>query len=120
MNEKSRKLKIKLEKGSLPGYTLSIKQKDRRSVLDKLVIEYGWSNIVKKLNILYVYNKNRYPQNAMKFRKDMFYVQKKYKPSMSRKSKKPKKSRKPRKSMKSNLRKSIKKSRKRMIRKSKL
>jgi len=119
MNEKSRKLKIKLEKGSLPGYTLSMNQKDRRSLLDKLVLEYGWSNIVKKLNVLYVYNKNRYPENAMKFRKDMFYVQKKYRPSISRKSRKSRKSiqRNPK---KSNLRKSIKKSRKRMIRKDKL
>jgi len=65
MIEKSKKLLIKLKKGSLPGYTLSLKQKERQNILDKLVSEYGWGNIVKKLNVLYIYNKNRYPENAM-------------------------------------------------------
>jgi hypothetical protein len=122
-------LRIHLAKNALPGYTLSSKRTDRRNILDKLTKTLGWSNIVKKLNVLYIYNMNKYPLNAAKFRRDMYYIQKKYSPSHktsaksynkktsnSRKSKKSKtsnsrkskksKSHKPRKSKKSKTRKS--------------
>jgi hypothetical protein len=113
----TRGVKIHLEKNALPGYSLSTKRADRREILDKLAKTLGWSNVVKKLNVLYIYNMNRYPINAAKFRRDMYYIQKKYSPShktsaksyktrKSKKSKKSKKSRepkpsKPRKSKKS-------------------
>ena len=125
------RVRIHIEKGALPGYTLSLKRADRREILDKLVKKLGWSNIVKKLNVLYIYNMNRYPVNAAKFRRDMYYIQKKHSPkhktsaksySQKRKSKKSKKSkksvkkskpsRKTRKSKKSKKSKSSKKTRK--------
>ena len=93
------RVRIHIEKGALPGYTLSLQRTNRREILDKLVKKLGWSNIVKKLNVLYIYNKNRYPINAAKFRRDMYYIQKKHSPkhktsakSYSRKSKTSRKS----------------------------
>jgi len=71
-------VRIKVEKGSLHGYSLKLKLSERRKILNTLVNIYGLNNIVKKLNVLYVFNKNRYPNNAMKFRRDMQYIQKIY------------------------------------------
>lgn len=94
------KVRIHIEKGALPGYTLSIKRSDRRNILNTLVKKFGWSNIVKKLNVLYIYNMNRYPVNAAKYRRDMYYIQKKFSPThkTSAKSYSKKKSRKSKKS----------------------
>ena len=80
LRSKSGKIKIHYEKGSLPGYTLKLKRSERRNLLDKLVKDFEWGNIVKKLNVLYIYNKVKNPVNAGKFRRDMFYVQKKFSP----------------------------------------
>ena len=73
-------VRIKVQKGGLSGYTLKLNLADRRRELNRLVGIYGWGNIVKKLNVLYIYNKNNQPANALKFRRDMKYIQKKYKP----------------------------------------
>ena len=81
------KVKIHLEKNALPGYSLSIKKDERRKILDKLVKKFGLVNIVRKLNVLYIYNKNKYPKTAMKFRRDMKYIQKYFSPK-SKKAKK--------------------------------
>jgi hypothetical protein len=72
-------VRIPVKKGGLRGYTLKLGLVDRRKKLDQLVRIYGWGNIVKKLNVLYIYNKNNYPSNALKFRRDMKYIQKKFK-----------------------------------------
>ena len=68
-------VRIKAKKGGLHGYSLKLGLKERRNILDKLVKIYGYSNIIKKLNLLYVYNKNNYPENALKFRRDILYLQ---------------------------------------------
>ena len=68
-------VRIKAQKGGLHGYSLKLKLRDRRNILDRLVKIYGYSNIIKKLNLLYVYNKNNHPENALKFRRDMIYIQ---------------------------------------------
>lgn len=68
-------VRIKAQKGGLHGYSLKHKLRDRRNILDRLVKIYGYSNIIKKLNLLYVYNKNNHPENALKFRRDMIYIQ---------------------------------------------
>jgi len=73
-------VRIKVEKGGLAGYSLKLKLSDRKKVLDKLVQQHGWGNVVKKLNVLYIYNKNKYPANALKFKEDMKHVQVKYRP----------------------------------------
>ena len=72
---KRRPVRIKAQKGGLHGYSLKHKLRDRRNILDRLVKIYGYSNIIKKLNLLYVYNKNNHPENALKFRRDMIYIQ---------------------------------------------
>ena len=68
-------VRIKAQKGGLHGYSLKLKLRERRNILDRLVKIYGHSNIIKKLNLLYVYNKNNHPENALKFRRDMTYIQ---------------------------------------------
>ena len=75
MRRKKSPVRIKAQKGGLRGYSLKLKMKDRRSILDRLVKVYGYSNIIKKLNLLYVYNKNNHPENALKFKRDMLYIQ---------------------------------------------
>lgn len=74
---KRTQIRIKAKKGGLHGYSLKLNLKERRNILDRLIKVYGHSNIIKKLNLLYVYNKNNYPDNALKFRRDMLYVQSK-------------------------------------------
>ena len=81
-------VRIHVKKGGLPGYSLSISRKQRREALDKIIKVQPWSTIVKRLNVLYIYNKNKHPENAMKFKRDMKYVQKKYKMSPKRSYKK--------------------------------
>lgn len=74
-NSPKRGVRIKAKKGGLHGYSLKLSLKERRNIIDKIVKIYGYSNIIKKLNLLYVYNKNNHPENALKFRRDMIYVQ---------------------------------------------
>ena len=81
MYEKPSYTGIKLEKNALPGYSLSVPTTYRRAILDTLVDLFGWGNVVQKLNVLYVFNKNKKPDNAAKFRKDMYYVQKTHSPT---------------------------------------
>ena len=69
-------VRIKAQKGGLYGYSLKLSLKDRRNILNRLIKIYGHNNIIKKLNLLYVYNKNNHPDNALKFRRDMIYIQK--------------------------------------------
>jgi hypothetical protein len=77
-------VRIKVQKGGLSGYSLKLSLVDRRKALNRLVDIYGWGNIVKKLNVLFVYNKNNHPVNALKFRRDMVYIQKRYKPNYTK------------------------------------
>jgi hypothetical protein len=57
-------------------------------ILKKLAKRDTWVTIVKRLNILYIYNKNRHPDIAAKFRRDMKYIQKEFSPDyLSKKSK---------------------------------
>jgi len=71
-------LNIKLKKGGLSGYRINDPVKQKQQALDKLVKKYGYSTIIKRLNILAIYNKNRYPQYTAKVRKDISYLQNKY------------------------------------------
>ena len=104
------KVKIPVEKGALPGYTLKKSLKDRRMVLVKLSKKTSWGRVVKQLNVLYIYNKNKHPETALKFRRDMKYIQNYFKKS-PRKSVR-KSTRKSRKSVKKSTRKSRKSVRK--------
>ena len=86
MSKKKSPVRIYLEKGALPGYTLSLNQKTRKSILTKLALEQGWGTVVKKLNVLRLFNKHKHPKTAAKFHKDMKFVQ-----TLSPKYKSPKK-----------------------------
>lgn len=70
------RVRIPVKKGALAGYTIADSLQKRREILKKIAKKDGWSKVVKRLNVLYIYNKNNHPENAMKFRRDMFYVQK--------------------------------------------
>ena len=50
----------------------------RHETLEKAVDYEGAGNIIKKLNIIYVLQKNRNPEMANFFRRDMHWVQKNF------------------------------------------
>lgn len=67
-------LNIHLRKHSLDGYSLSLDKKSRRAILYKLSKIDGWGTIVKKLNILRIFNKNNHPDIYDKISRDIKYV----------------------------------------------
>jgi len=115
------KVKIKLEKGELSGYTLKDKTSTRREILASYAISKGWGNVVKRLNVLFIFNKNNHPKTAEKFRNDMKYIQKKFNPKYSsvKKRRSVKRSTKKRSVKKSTKKRSVKRStKKRSVKKS--
>jgi hypothetical protein len=104
------RVRIYTKKGGLPGYTLKKSLKNRRSVLVKIAKKQTPGKVVKKLNVLYIYNKNNHPETAQKFRKDMKFIQKKFK-SKSRTKRRRSKSRTKRRSRKSRTKRRSRKSR---------
>lgn len=46
----------------------------RRAALTRAAEAMGWTAIVQRLNVLYMYNKNRSPQAAALFRQDRDYA----------------------------------------------
>jgi hypothetical protein len=54
--------------------TLSVKE--RRAALSRAVAELGPTYVIRKLNVLAIYNKNKAPRLAARFRADMRFVQK--------------------------------------------
>lgn len=80
-------IRIPVTKGSLHGYNLDDKRDHRRKILRKIAKKDTWETVVKRLNVLYIYNKNRHPENAGKFRRDMKYIQKEFSSAFKRKSK---------------------------------
>ena len=79
--KKPLKLKLHLEKGSLFGYhvdnTLEKKHKLFKKLLSKKEITY--SELIKRLNILAIYNKRKHPDISKKVRKDIKYIQEHFK-----------------------------------------
>ena len=49
-------IRIPVTKGSLHGYNLDDKRVDRRKILRKLAKKDTWETVVKRLNVLYIYN----------------------------------------------------------------
>jgi hypothetical protein len=70
------KVRIYTEKGGLKGYSISDTMVNRRSILEKLLRKTPYSTIIKRLNVLAIYNKNRYPETSSKIKRDMNYLQK--------------------------------------------
>lgn len=52
------------------GYSIKLPQDERRVALQRAVNAYPVVSVMRKLNALYVLQKNRYPQNANKFKAD--------------------------------------------------
>lgn len=67
-----------LKKGELSafGYSSDKTEAERDKSLDKAVKKYGSTSVFRKLNALYVYNKNRDPVRSNLFMKDRNYVKK--------------------------------------------
>ena len=68
-------MNIKLKKGLLHGYTLKNSLISRREILKNLTKSVSINTIIKRLNVLYIFNKNKHPENAKKFRNDMKFLQ---------------------------------------------
>jgi hypothetical protein len=73
------KVKITL-KGNLGKYSTKLKLQERRKELIKLIKtkkkDYAPIKILRRLNVLYIFNKNKNPELAQKFRRDFKYVKK--------------------------------------------
>jgi len=69
-----------LRKGVLSPFGYSVKKgiPARRVALKKAMGKMTYSELVKRLNALYVLNKNTNPQYASRYRSDMQWVQKNY------------------------------------------
>lgn len=76
---KTPRVRIKLKSiGSLTkfGYAANEAAATRRAALLKAAKANGFSEVVRRLNVLYVWNKNRHPALAAKYRQDMHWLQK--------------------------------------------
>ena len=69
-----------LKKGDLTqyGYSSDKPMEARHKAVAKAVKKYGSTPVFRKLNALYVYNKNRDPIRSEKFKKDRDYVKKSF------------------------------------------
>jgi hypothetical protein len=110
----------KLRKGYLNRYGYNTKDtvQKRRTALKKAIKNYEALSVFRKLNAVFVLNKNTNPSTASKFKADRDWVRKNY---MNSKGKSPRKSRKRKSLTRKSKRKSPRKSRKRksLTRKSK-
>ena len=71
-------VRIKLKSiGSLTkfGYHANKSDAVRHAALKKAAKANGYNEVIKRLNVLYIYNKNRNPKLAEKFKLDMTWVQ---------------------------------------------
>ena len=86
---KRSKVRIYVKSGKLEGYSINDSMKKRRSILKKLSKKSPYATIIKRLNVLAIYNKNRYPETTKKIQSDMSYLRKNNsmkKPSMKKRS----------------------------------
>jgi hypothetical protein len=58
------------------GYHIDLPMKERHTALKKAYKAYGYSKLIKRLNILVVYNKYKHPEIASIAHKDMEFIQK--------------------------------------------
>ena len=74
--------KISLKKGVLAGYHINDGVRHRRAILKQHMLDGNetYGNIVKRLNVLAIFNKNNHPEYTKKYREDMAWVQRHLKP----------------------------------------
>ena len=71
------KVRIYVTKGKLYGYHVDDLQSNRRSLLKK-ILKNKWatySEVIKRLNVLAIYNKKRHPETSDKIKRDIKYVE---------------------------------------------
>ena len=75
------KVRIILGKGSLKGYHVKDSPLKRRRILSRMLKsrKSTYSQVIKRLNVLAIYNKNRSPKLTSKVRTDIKYIQNKFK-----------------------------------------
>jgi hypothetical protein len=76
-SKRKSRVRIPVKKGTLEGYSVYDLARDRRKLLVKLIKTGNstYSQIIKRLNVLVIYNKNRYPDIADKVLRDLEYIQ---------------------------------------------
>jgi hypothetical protein len=69
------------EKGGLFGYHVDMSAKSRRSLLKRLLSKRKatYSQIIKRLNVISIYNKRRHPETSLKIKRDIDFVHRHYK-----------------------------------------
>lgn len=65
--------------GSLQGYKLSQSASVRRKHLASAVKKKGYGHVMKKVNALYIFNRNKYPSKGKLLSSDKKWLSKKYK-----------------------------------------
>ncbi len=90
---KKSKVRIYLKPGGLKGYRIKDTMKSRRSILKKLLKKNSYSTIIKRLNVLSIYNKNRNPEISKKVKSDISFIQKNFYNKSLSKKRSPKKQR---------------------------
>ena len=89
------KVRIPVTKGKLFGYHVDNLARDRRSLLKSLIRSRRatFSEIIKRLNVLVIYNKRKHPETLKKIKRDLDYIERhtsKYRLSPQKKSPKKK------------------------------
>jgi len=64
--------------GALAKYHVDDKLKTKRAALDSYIKKDGYATVIRRLNVLSIYNKNRNPKMSEKIRRDISYLQKHY------------------------------------------
>lgn len=85
------KVRIPVTKGKLFGYHVDSLARDRRSILKSLIRSKRatFSEIIKRLNVLVIYNKRKHPETSKKIKRDLDYIERhmsQYRLSPQRKS----------------------------------
>lgn len=71
------RVKITLKKGGLPNYHINDNVKVRRKILMNLLKtnKATYSEMIKRINILSIYNKNKNPEMSNRFARDITFLQ---------------------------------------------
>lgn len=78
--------KVKVDKTKLKKlhYSTHQKQAERRQNLKKDVKKLGYSEVIKELNVLALYNKNLHPTTSKKIKKDMKFLGQEFRPGKNK------------------------------------
>lgn len=65
-------------RGALEGYHVDDPLKVKRRMLESYIKKDGYSTVIKRLNVLVIYNKNKNEKLSNKVKRDIKFLQKKY------------------------------------------